>query len=703
MLRRVLVVIITLWIADLCQGQPLADSVYYVDSHVPGIMTLEHKPMRAGVDLSYGINFFDQGADSLPDGMSEGCDYIYAGEQGRSLQGGFHVEYPLWGDASPFSFLLSAGYRNIAGKLSYMTKHPVRDPVTHDITYDDVSTEVRHNSIGLSLSPGLVLEPSDHFRFTLQGELHYYFYRKYDKKQFYVTPGGRFESSIEGFTSERERLLEGRTETIEANAFNATFRSTLGYEVPLSSKLWAEPQIGVILPFFGVTPYWRAWRIEAGISLHYDLTPRFESVPVYNTVKVPRYVKREMPPPAKPKLKASISAVGIGSDGKESPVLRMAIEEVRSRNAYPVLTYVFFDENSSAIPSRYVQYRSATEAQRDFKGATIRENIDPLDLYREVLNLIGSRLKSNRAAKLTLIGSVANVGNEAGNTDLSRARAESVKRYLTSVWGISADRITIEAKLDPDKPSPNATEQGREENRRVEMVISEDAVTDPVTVLKTERLATPDRVKLLPSIELDSNADVKIKSIRGSVLAGERELIVIGDTRRNTTTWSVSEEDIRQFRDSLTLRLDITDDEGNKYVALGSLPITVAQNTTEKRERIERFSLILFDFDESKIEDKNARMIEKVAKSLPTLNAERITIVGHTDESGTEDYNDRLSKQRAEETRAALEQAATRAGVSLPPRILTDGLGSKEKLFDNRSPEGRFYSRTVNITVEKRQ
>jgi outer membrane protein OmpA-like peptidoglycan-associated protein len=50
-----------------------------------------------------------------------------------------------------------------------------------------------------------------------------------------------------------------------------------------------------------------------------------------------------------------------------------------------------------------------------------------------------------------------------------------------------------------------------------------------------------------------------------------------------------------------------------------------------------------------------------------------------------------------------LERAAEQAGIKLPSRIVTDGLGSRERQFDNSLPEGRFYSRTVNITVEKRQ
>lgn len=688
MLRRILFAILPIVFANatLSHAQQLADSVYYVDSLVPSLMRIEHKPFRAGINVSYGWNRFDS-IDALPEDMGEGCD-SYLGGTGRSLQGGLHIEYPLWGDVSPFTFILGIGYRSMAGTLSFDTSYPSQFAIQH------VRTDIHHRSSGIGIAPGVAIEPLRHLRFTLQPELQYFFYNRYRKTQH--ADGFTFNE-----TGTNERELDPITPTTAARTFNAAIRSTLGYEVPLSKMLYAEPQIGLTVPLFGVTPYWYAWRFDAGISLHHDLTPRYETIEVYNNVKVPRYVERQRPVP---KLTATIAAIGIGRDGVESPVLRMSIEEVRSRNAYPVLTYVFFDENSAKIPRRYVQYNSAAEAQREFKGATLRENLKPLELYIEVLNVLGSRLKANRSAKVRLIGSVANVGREEGKLELARSRADAIRDYLVNVWSIQASRISVEAKIDPEKPSPNTTEQGREENRRVEFIVSEEQITDPVTVLNTERLATPDHVKFLPSIEADTN-EVKVRSYKAAVLAGDRELVSLSSNpgTKTTKTWSVTEKDILQFKDSLQLRLDVEDQQGNKYVAYGSLPISVAKNTTDKPERIERFSLILFDFDQSKIEQKNARMIERVASALPGLKAERISIIGHTDESGSEDYNDRLSKTRAEEARAALERAASVAGIKLPNRIVTDGLGSRERLFDNSLPEGRFYSRTVNITVEKRQ
>lgn len=627
----------------------------------------------------------------MPSSLASYCEK-YLGSHGGSLQGGLHVEIPFWGDASPLSYYASLGYRNMSATMSWDTTYPAG--FGGGIVDQTIRSDIYHSSKGIAFAPfGLVVEPFKSFRWTVNPEFNLFFAKKYEKRQFAITPGLTF---LDG---SRERVA-GEGATPEAYTFNGALRTTLGYEVPLSRVLYAEPQIGALIPLGGVTPYWYAWRIEAGISIHYDLTPRFELIPVNDRIQVPRYVKRELPP--RPKLSATISAIGISRNGVESPVLKMAVEEVRSRNAYPLLTYVFFDENSSSIPDRYVQYTSSQQVQREFKGSHVRENIKPLELYREILNLLGSRLRDKRSAKVRLVGTTSNVGLEANKLELARERAQTIKDYLTRVWGIAPNRILIEARLTPEKPSPNTTETGRQENRRVEIIVDEDEVTDPVTVINIERLATPDRIRWLPDI----TADAGVKRQRVSVLTGNEELMVMTEDGGRTTTtkqWVVTEENIGRFKDSLTLKLEVEDSAGGRFTAYGSIPITIEKNSADKPERIERFSLILFDFDESRIEAKNARLIGKVATTLPTLNAERITIIGHTDETGDAEYNDRLSRQRAEAAKSALERASQEQRLSPPSRILVDGRGSREALFDNTLPEGRFYSRTVNITVEKRK
>jgi len=76
-------------------------------------------------------------------------------------------------------------------------------------------------------------------------------------------------------------------------------------------------------------------------------------------------------------------------------------------------------------------------------------------------------LKQYPDLRLEISGHTDNTGSKERNTELSAQRAEAVKKYLVD-QGIAASRL--EAKgLGPDKPiTPNNSDAGRQENRRIE-------------------------------------------------------------------------------------------------------------------------------------------------------------------------------------------------------------------------------------------
>ncbi|MDP4236310.1 MAG: OmpA family protein, partial [Bacteroidota bacterium] len=96
----------------------------------------------------------------------------------------------------------------------------------------------------------------------------------------------------------------------------------------------------------------------------------------------------------------------------------------------------------------------------------------------------------------------------------------------------------------------------------------------------------------------------------------------------------------------------------------------------------------------------NERTLGLVAESFRKAKPQTLSIVGYTDELGDASHNDELSRHRAAEASGELERALRTRGLAMPANLLVDGKGSREKLYDNSLPEGRFFSRTVNITVE---
>lgn len=97
----------------------------------------------------------------------------------------------------------------------------------------------------------------------------------------------------------------------------------------------------------------------------------------------------------------------------------------------------------------------------------------------DVLNRVGSVLKNYPDRSIHVAGHTDNVaikGNLAKkfptNAELSQARAESARQALTE-GGMSADKIDAKGHADSRPIASNATAEGRQKNRRVEIVVGQ--------------------------------------------------------------------------------------------------------------------------------------------------------------------------------------------------------------------------------------
>ena len=92
--------------------------------------------------------------------------------------------------------------------------------------------------------------------------------------------------------------------------------------------------------------------------------------------------------------------------------------------------------------------------------------------FSELDNLV-AYLKRNPTYKIIVSGHTDNIGNEADNKKLSEARAKSVADYLIRS-AVNPQNVSY-GGLGGSKPiSSNETENGRKQNRRVEITISKN-------------------------------------------------------------------------------------------------------------------------------------------------------------------------------------------------------------------------------------
>jgi len=88
------------------------------------------------------------------------------------------------------------------------------------------------------------------------------------------------------------------------------------------------------------------------------------------------------------------------------------------------------------------------------------------------LTRIAEQLKSNTDVKVVVEGHTDSTGSTATNQTLSEKRAQAVRDFLVSA-GVPADRITSVGRGEEQPVATNNTAAGRQQNRRVELVITE--------------------------------------------------------------------------------------------------------------------------------------------------------------------------------------------------------------------------------------
>jgi outer membrane protein OmpA-like peptidoglycan-associated protein/Mg-chelatase subunit ChlD len=138
----------------------------------------------------------------------------------------------------------------------------------------------------------------------------------------------------------------------------------------------------------------------------------------------------------------------------------------------PLTRTVFFETGKSEIPENYVLFadRAQTESFDE------RNLTTALDRYYNVLNLVGKNLSQDPSARILIVGCNSDTGVEKDNLDLSKARGEAVKDYLSKIWGIDGSRIKMEARNLPANPTSMNNLGSRPENQRVEIIF------DPVEI-----------------------------------------------------------------------------------------------------------------------------------------------------------------------------------------------------------------------------
>ena len=120
--------------------------------------------------------------------------------------------------------------------------------------------------------------------------------------------------------------------------------------------------------------------------------------------------------------------------------------------------------------------------------------------------------------------------------------------------------------------------------------------------------------------------------------------------------------------------------------------------TADNRLKLDIPSDISFDTNRADIRPNFRGILDKFATSLAENPSTRITIIGHTDNTGSDAINNPLSLERAMHTRDYLNARGVAAS-----RFNVDGRGSREPVASNDTNSGRAQNRRVEIFVAEPQ
>jgi outer membrane protein OmpA-like peptidoglycan-associated protein len=144
---------------------------------------------------------------------------------------------------------------------------------------------------------------------------------------------------------------------------------------------------------------------------------------------------------------------------------------------------------------------------------------------------------------------------------------------------------------------------------------------------------------------------------------------------------------------------------GAAGAAIGAVMDAQADDLQDKlpNARVERLgegiavtfdSGILFAVDQSTLQPAGQQNLRDLAASLEEYEGTEVLVVGHTDSTGSDAYNQSLSERRADSARTFLIGAGLEAS-----RVRAVGRGESEPIATNDTTDGRQQNRRVEVAI----
>ncbi|KUO59095.1 hypothetical protein APF79_10760 [bacterium BRH_c32] len=192
---------------------------------------------------------------------------------------------------------------------------------------------------------------------------------------------------------------------------------------------------------------------------------------------VEKEISFSVPFESKPQIYTSITVVDAANKAK----IRYSVEaKAVSRDGFILKVTSWGDTQINGIGGNWFAHAEKLEIKKEeiAVGTTFQLNNVYFDFNKSTLladsydelDRVVKFLTDNAKVEIEISGHTDNVGADKYNMELSQKRADATKAYIVSK-GIASNRITTKGYGKTKPLTSNATDAGREQNRRVEFTI----------------------------------------------------------------------------------------------------------------------------------------------------------------------------------------------------------------------------------------
>ena len=275
---------------------------------------------------------------------------------------------------------------------------------------------------------------------------------------------------------------------------------------------------------------------------------------------------------------------------------------------------------------------------------------------------------------------------EARAKQLERFEQEMPKSdmlpYFAEACSLYVELLKLYTETDRIEKTQNAIADLRKD--------SLSALQNDLLAAKNQTLETQEEMK-----EREAHANAKQDSLLKASKEREATLLAQASAREDSLLRASKERESELEKALAEERAKAEARQKEAKSKLNELQSKLIQVTQDARGIILSMSDILFDVNKASLKQDLKTSLAKVAGILSVYQELNVLVEGHTDNTGSEKHNMKLSEQRAKNVMDFLVSQGIDAS-----RLTSKGYGMTRPVGDNKTKDGRQKNRRVDLVIQ---